>query len=120
MRFLVNVTLRAISIPVGEMDKSFHTKTVTFKPRKPIQLDDATETEVLKNGKRVFDSGEIIEIPAEKAEKLLQEWEDMKSERNTRFMNHSDKFLATAARFAREEKVFDEMGKFQPIEHYVL
>lgn len=120
MKFLVNVTTRAISIPVGEVDKAYHTKTVTFKPRKPMQLDEELETEILKNGKTAFDAGDIVEIPAEKAEKLLEEWEKMKTMRNTHFMDNADKLLTTAARFAREELVHDEMGEFQPIKRYIL
>jgi hypothetical protein len=120
MRFLVNVTTRAISIPVGEVDKAYHTKTVTFKPRKPMQLDEELETEILKNGKTAFDAGDIVEITDEKATELLEEWERMKTMRNVHFRDHSDPFLATAARFAREERNQDEMAVFQPIKHYIL
>ncbi len=121
MKYYVNVTLRPISIQHGEMTKnSCNIKSVNFKPRKPIPLTEELETEILKNGKSVFDAGEIIEIPAEKATALLEEWEDMKTMPNVHFMNNSDLYLSTAARFAREEKKLDEMGRFQPIEHYVL
>ena len=56
----------------------------------------------------------------EKATELLEEWERMKTMRNVHFRDHSDPFLATAARFAREERNQDEMAVFQPIKHYIL
>ncbi len=121
MKFFVNVTLRPISIQHGEMTKnSCNIKSMTFKPRKPIQLDEELETEILKNGKTAFDAGDIVEITAEKATELLEEWERMKTMRNVHFRDHSDPFLATAARFAREERNQDEMAVFQPIKHYIL
>lgn len=121
MKYYVNVTLRPISIQHGEMTKhSCYVDTMSFKPRKPMLLDEELEAEILKNGKDVFDAGDIIEIPAEKAEKLLEEWERMKTMRNVYFKDHSDQFLATAARYARNERNQDEMGEFIPIKHYVL
>ena len=121
MKYYVNVTLRQISIQHGPMTKyTCCVKSMTFKPRKPMLLDEELESEILKNGKEVFDAGDIVEIPADKAETLLEEWERMKTMRNVHFRDHSDPFLATAARFAREERNQDEMAVFQPIKHYIL